>query len=83
MCKKLVSLEIYDSASTAFRTFNHLKNETGMQWNMYKNAPDIYGRTSFMIYGLFENDDLVYAQNTIINIDDKFIYGDDNDFNNL
>ena len=75
MCKKLVSLE-FDSARIAFRTLDHLRNETGMQWSMYKNAPDIYGRTSFLIYGLFENEDLTCAKMTINEINDSLIFGD-------
>lgn len=76
MCKKLVSLELYDSARIAFRTLTYLRNETSMQWSMYKKAPDIYGRTSFLIYGLFENEDLAYARTTVNGMNDNLIFGD-------
>lgn len=76
MCKKLVSVELYDSARIAFRTLDYLRNETGMQWSMYKNAPDIYGRSSFLIYGMFENEDLTCARETVNGINDNLIFGD-------
>lgn len=65
MCKKLVSVEIYENTKRAFQILDHLRNETGLSWSMIKRAPDMYGRTSYQVYGMFDVEDLECAQNAV------------------
>lgn len=76
MCKKLVHMEIYDNMRTAFKTLQHLRNETGMSWSMYAKSPDQYGHVLFEIYGTFDCEDVEYATRAIENCETSL--GDNN-----
>ncbi len=80
MCKKLVSMEVYDNMRTAFRVLEYLRNETGMAWSMYKAAPDEYGHTLFEIYGTFDVTEIECVNNAINSINETSvgIYHDNN-----
>jgi hypothetical protein len=67
MCKKLVSLELYDNAKKAFEIFENLKSSTSLSWSMFKGCADANGRTLYEIYGLFEDEEINIAMSAINN----------------
>ena len=70
MCKKLVTLEMWDNEKRATETLQTLRDETGLSWSMYTKAPDQFGHTLYEIYGLFDTDDISAAREAVISVSD-------------
>jgi hypothetical protein len=66
MCRKLVTLEMWDNEKKATEILQVLRDETGLSWSMYAKAPDQFGHNLYEIYGLFSDDDVSTARNAVI-----------------